>query len=111
MGDGSPSKLKMKKIGIKYCRGCNPTYERVELIQRVQSLMEDRLFFLQYDQHDLDSLLLINGCPRACAGENLNQPEVPYCSIIRENDLEDLVDWLMALEEKGEKNETDCYKR
>jgi hypothetical protein len=91
-----------KKIGIKYCGGCNPTYERVEMIQRVQSLMKDRFLFLRHDQQNLDLLVSINGCPRACAGENLNQAEVHYRSIIRESDFENLIDWLTAFDEKGD---------
>jgi len=31
-----------KRIGIKYCGGCNPIYERIEMIQRVQSGLDDR---------------------------------------------------------------------
>lgn len=100
-----------KKIGIKYCGGCNPTYERVELIHRVQSLMEDRFSFLQHGQQCLDLLLLINGCPRACAVGNLYKPEVPYHSITVESDFENLILWLMVLDEKGEKNGTNCYQR
>ena len=89
-----------KKIGMKYCGGCNPTYERVEMVERVQSRLEDRFLFLRHDQQDLDGLILINGCPRSCATENLNYKEVPYRSIVGENDFETLIDWLMALEKK-----------
>lgn len=91
-----------KRIGIKYCGGCNPTYERVQMIQKVQSLMEDRFFFLPHDQQDLDLLLLMNGCPRACADENSNRSEIPYCSILGENDFETLINWLITLNGQGE---------
>jgi hypothetical protein len=38
------------KIGIRYCGGCNPHYERVEMIQRVQALVGDRLLFIRHDR-------------------------------------------------------------
>lgn len=91
-----------KKIGIKYCGGCNPTYDRVELVQQIKSRLEARFLFIRHDQQDLDGLLLINGCHRSCAGKNLNRMGIPYWSIIGENDLGNLIDWLRALNEKGE---------
>jgi hypothetical protein len=89
-----------KKIGIKYCGGCNPTYERVEMVERVQSRLEDRFLFLRHDRQDLDVLVLINGCPRSCATENLDHKEVPYRSIVGEKDFETLIEWLTGLNEK-----------
>jgi hypothetical protein len=89
-----------KKIGIKYCGGCNPTYERIEMVERVQSRLEDRFVFLRHDQQELDGLILINGCPRSCASENLNHAKVPHLSISGENDFENLIDGLMILDEK-----------
>ena len=92
-----------KKIGIKYCGGCNPGYERVEMMERVQTLMEDQILFLKHDHHNLDGLVLVNGCPKACANENQSDPTVPSRSIIGENDMEDLINWLRSTDVKGEK--------
>ena len=87
-----------KKIGIKYCGGCNPNYERVKMVQRVQSLMKDRFLFLRHNQQDLDVLVLMNGCPRACAGKDLNQIKIPCRSIIGEIEFKSLIYWLTALD-------------
>jgi len=87
-----------KKIGIKYCGGCNPNYERVEMAQRVQSLVKDRFLFLLHNQQDLDVLVLMNGCPRACADRGLTQTKIPCRSIIGEMQFESLIDWLTALD-------------
>ncbi|MBP1694957.1 MAG: hypothetical protein H6Q41_145 [Deltaproteobacteria bacterium] len=89
-----------KKIGIKYCGGCNPTYERVEMVERVQFRMRDRFLFLSHDQQERDGLILINGCPRSCASRNLNHIEAPHLSIAGESDFENLVNWLINLDEK-----------
>jgi len=85
---------------MKYCGGCNLTYERVEMVERVQSRLEDRFLFLRHDQQDLDGLILINGCPRSCASENLNRIEAPHLSIAGESGFENLVNWLVDLDEK-----------
>jgi len=90
-----------KKVGIKYCGGCNPHYERVEMVQRVQSLFRDRFLFLRYDQQALDVLVLMNGCPRACADQNLNQTGIPNRSVTEGKEFESLIDWLKAIDRKG----------
>ena len=91
-----------RKVGIKYCGGCNPSYERVEMIQQVQSLLKDRFTFSIHDQQDLDIMLLVSGCPRACANKNSNHLELPSRSIVGESDFKSLIDWLVALDEKGD---------
>jgi hypothetical protein len=90
-----------KKIGIKYCGGCNPHYERVEMIQRVQSLLKNRFIFLRYDQKDLDALVLVNGCPRSCSSIDFNQTDVPSLSVTGESDFENLMNCLRTFDKKG----------
>jgi hypothetical protein len=83
-----------KKVGIKYCGECNPAYERVEMIQRVQSQLKDRFLFLRHDEPDIEVMVLISGCHRACASKYLNPTKIPHCSVTGENDFEKLIDWL-----------------
>jgi hypothetical protein len=85
-----------KKIGIKYCGGCNPTYERTEMIKRVQSQLKDQIFFLRHDEQGLDGLILVNGCPRSCAVQTANHGEIFCHSITRENDFGTLIERLTA---------------
>jgi hypothetical protein len=91
------------KIGIRYCGGCNPHYERVEMIERVQSLVEDRFLFLRHDQQDLDGLIAVNGCLRMCALEDLKLGKVLYHSIAEERDLDGLMEWLFTFEQNETK--------
>ena len=90
----------MKKIGIKYCGGCNPSYERVEMVQRVQSLLKDRFIFSADDLQDSDSVVLVSGCPRACADKNTSNLEPPFYSILGENDFESLIKWLTVFDQE-----------
>ncbi len=87
------------KIGIKYCGGCNPTYERVELIQEVEILAKKRFLFLGHDQQDLDGVIAVSGCLRVCAVRDLEPGKVPYYSIAGKNDLNRLMEWLFILEQ------------
>ncbi len=93
--------MSKKRVGIKYCGGCNPSYERVEMVERVRSSMKDRFLFLPHDQQDLDALVLINGCPRTCAEKGFSRIQIPFRSIIGETEFESLIDWLRTIDGKG----------
>ena len=92
----------MKKIGIKYCGGCNPSYERVEVVQRTQSLLKDRFIFSVDDVQDSDIMVLVSGCPRACAERNSDNLEAPSHSILGENDFQSLIKWLITFDQEGD---------
>ena len=96
-------KLKTKKrIGIKYCGGCNPGYERVEMTERVQFRFNDQFLFLRHDDPDIEGLILMSGCHRTCASQDVNPTEIPHCSITGENDFDTLINWLKTLDQKGD---------
>lgn len=91
-----------KRIAVKYCGGCNPSYERVEMIQRVQSQLRDRFLFLPHDESDIELMVLVNGCHRACANQEVNPTGILHYSVTGENDFENLMDWLTSLDQKGD---------
>jgi hypothetical protein len=91
----------MLRIGIKYCGGCNPSYERVEIVHRIQSRFNNRLQFIRHDQPDIDGMILMSGCQRACAEQDLNRTVLHY-SVSGENDFEATMDWLKSLVSRGD---------
>ena len=91
-----------KKIGVKYCGGCNPTYDRVGMINQVHSLLEDRFVLSSRDMQDIDILVYVNGCSRACAEIVSCEPEVPTRFIVDKCDFENLIDWLTGFDEHGD---------
>ena len=96
-------KLKTKKkIGIKYCGGCNPGYERVEMMEGVQFRFNDRFLFLRHDEPDIEGMVLMSGCHRACASRDFNSTEILCCSITGENGFDTLMNWLKSLNQKGD---------
>ena len=91
-----------KRIGVKYCGGCNPTYERVEMIEKVQFRLGGHFFFRRQGDEEVEALVLVSGCPRACAAHDLNQQENTCYSITGEGGYEALIDWLTAVSKKGD---------
>lgn len=57
----------MLKIGIKYCGGCNPYYDRVALVKRIESRLQGNVEFVSAANDDVDLVLAVEGCNTACA--------------------------------------------
>ncbi|MBW2090498.1 MAG: hypothetical protein JRI34_00040 [Deltaproteobacteria bacterium] len=63
----------MKKVALKYCGGCDPTYDRVEYYEKIKAKTKDLIEWVTLDAPDFDAVLLISGCERACAEKSLDQ--------------------------------------
>ena len=58
----------MLKVGVKYCGGCNPRFERSTFLKEVQQKYQDIATFEPAKENvDYDRLLVISGCTSACA--------------------------------------------
>jgi hypothetical protein len=63
----------MKRIGVKFCGGCNPQIERSEFVERLRDELPDDLQPTADQSGDKWNLgILVCGCPVACA----DRPEV-----------------------------------
>ncbi len=71
------------------------------MVERIQFQFNDHFSFLRYDELDLNLLILMSGCQRACAGENLDRTRIPYCSVTGEDDFDNLIAWLKSVDRKG----------
>jgi len=54
------------KIGVKYCGGCNPQYDRVEVVEALQKRLEGKAAFVSPDDDGIDLILAVEGCETAC---------------------------------------------
>ena len=54
-------------IGIKYCGGCNPHFDRSFIINRIMELFKDEKFEYAKENNSYDIILVVNGCSRACS--------------------------------------------
>ena len=57
----------MFRVGVKYCGGCNPEYDRVALVEWIEKALQGKVTFLPPENDDVDIILAVNGCRTACA--------------------------------------------
>ena len=58
-------------LGIKYCGGCNPAYDRVAAVNELKKSLKDlEISFTTYRaDEDYDACLLVRGCNRDCVSD------------------------------------------
>lgn len=54
------------RIGIKYCGGCNPFYDRKACVEKLEESMPGICFEPVKQGESYDKVLLVCGCQRAC---------------------------------------------
>jgi len=57
----------MLRVGVKYCGGCNPEYDRVALLEQIKERLEGKAGFVPPESEDVDIILAVHGCRTACA--------------------------------------------
>jgi hypothetical protein len=55
------------KIGIKYCGGCNPEYDRVGLVRHIKEKLKGSGVSFSYESREADLVVAVQGCETACA--------------------------------------------
>lgn len=58
------------KIGIKYCGGCNPRYNRGEEVNKIIEKYPEIDFEPAKEGAYYDCILIVSGCRSACAGHH-----------------------------------------
>jgi hypothetical protein len=54
-------------IGVKYCGGCNPTYDRVALVKGIEKRLRGKASLGRADSEGVSLVLAVEGCATACA--------------------------------------------
>lgn len=54
-------------IGVKYCGGCNPHYDRAAVLNKLMKQFKDDKFEYAKKNNNYDAVIIINGCSRACS--------------------------------------------
>jgi len=67
----------MKRISLKYCGGCDCTYDRLEYAEKLKNAAEGRIEWVSQDDGEFDTILMIHGCHVACLEEKL-EPGHPW---------------------------------
>ncbi len=55
------------KIGMKFCGGCNPAYDRIAAADIVRNSLSGIAEFVSSEDKDADLVLVFMGCSSACA--------------------------------------------
>lgn len=55
------------RIGLKYCGGCNPNYERSDIVKRAKADYPDVIFEPHKAEAEYDVVLVICGCLEECS--------------------------------------------
>ena len=55
------------RIGLKYCGGCNPNYDRVLLVEELARHLEGKVQFVSPASEGICGVLAVQGCEKACA--------------------------------------------
>lgn len=54
------------RIGLKYCGGCNPGYDRVAVAAYIKESLKDEVEFVAPDMGAIACILVVEGCETAC---------------------------------------------
>ncbi len=54
-------------VGLKYCGGCKPDYDRVALVEAIQRRLGDEAIWVRADDPTAEIVLAVHGCLTACA--------------------------------------------
>ena len=85
-----------KRIGIRYCGGCNPRYDRVAAVERLQRDFPQYRWELAEADTEQSLRILVCGCEAACvSAEDLR--DAPLLSICGEADLHKMREALEGL--------------
>ncbi|MGI6257906.1 MAG: hypothetical protein ACOYJU_07545 [Anaerovoracaceae bacterium] len=55
------------KVGVRFCGGCNPRYDRGAALKKLREEQPDVDFAIAEEGVDYDSILVIGGCTNCCA--------------------------------------------
>lgn len=84
-------------VGLKYCGGCTPRFDRVAFVRHLQKYVSGRVRFVPYDDERAGHILVIAGCESACVDfEVFKGKEIHLASA--EKDFDVLVQTLLSLE-------------
>jgi len=84
------------KIGLKYCGGCNPTYDRGAMAQKITRELSGKANFVTTIDGSVDMVLSIQGCDVSCADLT---PFKDY-SLKIVNSIEDAEEFIKLIKEK-----------
>jgi hypothetical protein len=59
--------MPIPRVGIKYCGGCNPDYDRVALVEQIMRALKGKVEIVPAQNEGVEIILAVQGCATACA--------------------------------------------
>ena len=87
----------IRKIGLKYCGGCSPRYDRVQAVASIKRRLEGRVEFVSYEDRDVEGILVVTGCPTACVNMAPFEGH-PVWVVSGPRDVEDFIEKIIEVE-------------
>jgi len=78
-------------IGILYCGGCNPGYDRVSLVETLKKRLSSKAVLVPWEAAHTDLVVAVQGCETACADLSGFDASEVLC-VTKAGDLEPLVE-------------------
>jgi hypothetical protein len=75
----------LKTVGIKFCGGCNPTFDRSQYWNEIKALSSGRINWVGFNHSGLEALLLITGCHTSCPEKNFHPADYNLFIVVRDN--------------------------
>lgn len=85
------------KVGVRYCGGCNPTFERVGAVESLFRELRGKAQAVGYREDGIQALLLVCGCPTACPAEEGIPSGLPSFLLRAEEELASASMWIKSL--------------
>jgi len=58
--------IEKRRIGLKFCGGCNPRHDRVDTATQIKERLKDKVEFVSHEEADIEGILIVAGCPTIC---------------------------------------------
>jgi hypothetical protein len=58
--------MPVKRVGLKYCGGCNPSYDRVAYVRAIQEAAGTGVEWAPIGEGGFATILLVSGCDKQC---------------------------------------------
>lgn len=63
---GALEPAKKIRIGLKYCGGCKPQYDRVQAMVFIRERLKGKIELVSHEERDTQGTLVVTGCEIAC---------------------------------------------
>lgn len=82
-------------IGVQFCGGCNPRYDRGKALEAIKEQMEGEVEFVTAEEGgEYDYLLVIGGCTSCCASVSRYKAKIAMIRMWDESHIENTVQLL-----------------